>query len=183
MSARQSGLSRRGWLAGAVGLALAAGGTGLAVQRARQQAQGLSAVETAFWLQNFSQVDGPSLAMAAFKGKPLVLNFWATWCPPCVEELPLLSSFFTANKDKGWQVLGLAVDQAAPVRRFLTQSPLSFPVALAGFPGVELSRSLGNLTGGLPFTVVFGGGGAVQHRKMGRLGLPDLQAWGGSRGS
>ncbi len=107
----------------------------------------------------------------------MVLNFWATWCPPCVEELPLLNAFFNENRAKGWQVLGLAVDQAAPVTRFLTQSPLAFPVALAGFPGIEVSKSLGNLSGGLPFTVVFGAAGTVLHRKMGKLTPDDLHAW------
>ena len=117
------------------------------------------------------------LATSAFKGKPLVLNFWATWCTPCVEELPLINNFFLQNKIKSWQVLGLAVDQAVPVARFLAQSPLSFPVALAGFPGIEISRSLGNLSGALPFTVVFDSTGHVLHRKMGRLTIDDLRAW------
>ena len=117
------------------------------------------------------------LATSAFKGKPLMLNFWATWCPPCVEELPLINNFFLQNKIKGWQVLGLAVDQAAPVTRFLAQSPLSFPVALAGFPGIEVSRSLGNLSGALPFTVVFDSTGHVLHRKMGKLTTDDLRVW------
>jgi hypothetical protein len=74
-------------------------------------------------------------------------------------------------------VFGLAVDQAAPVTRFLLQSPLAFPVALAGFPGIEVSKSLGNLSGGLPFTVVFGPTGTVLHRKMGKLTPDDLRTW------
>jgi len=183
LSASPPVVSRRGWLAIAAGVAVAAGGTGLALRRSWQQSRELSAVETLLWQQTFSQVDGTVLAMAAFKGKPLVLNFWATWCPPCLEELPLLNAFFSENKAKNWQVLGLAVDQALPVKRFLAHSPLSFPVALAGFPGVELSRSLGNLSGGLPFTVVFGSAGEVQHRKMGKLNSTELQAWSRLQGS
>jgi hypothetical protein len=91
--------------------------------------------------------------------------------------LPLIDNFFLQNKVKGWQVLALAVDQAAPVSRFLTKSPLSFAVALAGFPGIEVSKSLGNITGALPFTVVFGSTGSVLHRKMGKLTADDLRAW------
>lgn len=169
--------TRRGWMAAAAGLALAGLGAGLAWRTSQRQTRALSEAEQQFWLQQFAQPDGRTLATAAFKGKPLVLNFWATWCPPCIEELPLLNAFFTENNSKGWQVLGLAVDQVGPVNRFLAQSPLAFPVALAGFPGIEVSKSLGNLSGGLPFTVVFNTAGNVVHRKMGRLTPDDINAW------
>lgn len=167
-------VSRRGWLAAAVGLLAAAGGAGLALRRSGRQAQVLSAAESAFWGQSFAQIDGTTIAMTQFRGRPLLLNFWATWCPPCIEELPLLNAFIKENVDKSWQVLGLAVDQADPVRRFLQQTPLAFPVALAGFPGVELSRSLGNLNGGLPFSVVFDVSGHVIYRKLGRLSASEV---------
>lgn len=172
-----SGRSRRAWLGAAAGVALAAGAAGLVWRRGHQQSQALSEVENAFWQLKFARVDGSELAVSDFKGRPLILNFWATWCPPCVEELPLLSAFFSENQVSRWQVLGLAVDQRAAVTRFLAQSPLSFPVALAGFAGVDLSRSLGNLSGGLPYTVVFGAAGQVLHRKMGRVNPADLRAW------
>ena len=169
--------SRRGWLAAAVGFGFAGLGAGLVWRTSQRQSHALSAAEDRFWQQQFARLDGTTLATTALKGKPLVLNFWATWCPPCVEELPLLNAFFNENSTKGWQVLGLAVDQAAPVKRFLAQSPLAFPVALAGFSGIELSKTLGNLSGGLPFTVVFGAEGTVLHRKMGKLTPDDLRAW------
>ena len=171
------GVSRRGWVAAATGLALAGVGAGLAWRTSDRASQALSEAETGFWQQQFAQLDGATLAVESFRGKPLVLNFWATWCPPCVEELPLLNAFFMENKAKGWQILGLAVDQAAPVARFLQQNPLSFPVALAGFSGIETSRSLGNLSGGLPYTLVFSPSGNVLHRKMGKLTPNDLRAW------
>jgi len=174
---RPSRPSRRGWLAAATGLGLAGVGAGLAWRTSKRQSQSLSEAEHNFWQQQFAQTDGVMLAASAFKGKPLLLNFWATWCPPCIEELPLIDTFFKQNKAKGWQVLALAVDQAAPVTRFLTQSPLSFPVALAGFAGIEVSKSLGNLSGALPFTVVFGAAGNVLTRKMGKLTADELQGW------
>lgn len=172
-----SRVSRRGWLAAAVGVVAAVAGAGLAWRRSARQEQALSATETAFWSQQFQQLDGTMMAAKQFAGRPLVLNFWATWCPPCIEELPLLNAFFKENSAKNWQVFGLAVDQVGPVKRFLTQTPLAFPVALAGFPGVELSRSLGNLNGGLPFTVVFGAQGQVVYRKLGRLSQANLAAF------
>lgn len=169
--------SRRGWLAAAAGLTMAGVGAGLVWRTSSRQSQALSEAESFFWQQQFRQLNGVLLATNSFKGKPLVLNFWATWCPPCVEELPLINNFFQKNKANGWQVMGLAVDQADPVKRFLTGMPLSFPVALAGFPGIEISRSLGNSGGALPFTVVFGSTGHVLHRKMGKLTNTDMGLW------
>jgi thiol-disulfide isomerase/thioredoxin len=169
--------SRRRGLAAAVGVVAAVFGAGLAWRRSDQQSRLLSEAEATLWRQQFARVDGSILALADFKSRPLVLNFWATWCPPCIEELPLLNAFYRENKSQNWQVLGLAVDQVEPVKRFLKQTPLAFPVALAGFPGVELSRALGNLSGGLPFTVVFDSAGQVLHRKMGRVSEDDLRAW------
>ena len=184
-------IQRRRLIFGAAAACAALGGAGLAWWRQRSAADQNSDVATAtsngkqgdvleafkFWELVFESPDGKSLAMASLKGKPLMINFWATWCPPCVEELPLIDRFYQENSKNGWQVIGLAVDQRAAVIGFLTKMPLSFPVALAGLTGVDLSKSLGNLTGGLPFTVVVGASGGVLHRKMGRVSLADLSAW------
>ena len=91
--------------------------------------------------------------------------------------MPLLDAFYRQNAEKNWQVLGLAVDQPSAVRKFLGKLPLSFPVGLAGLDGTELAKSLGNLAGGLPFTVVLGADGQVRQRKMGRIDPADLKAW------
>ena len=131
----------------------------------------------AVWEQSFSTPGGQPLAMAQFRGRPLILNFWATWCPPCVEELPLLNRFHAEHQAKGWQVVGLAIDQPSNVQKFLARMPLDFPVGLAGMGGTELGRALGNLQGGLPFTVLFDANGRVLQRKMGQLSADDLAQW------
>ena len=109
--------------------------------------------------------------------RSLLVNFWATWCPPCIEELPLLDYFYQENKEKSWQVLGLAVDQPSAVRTWLQTRPLNFPVGMAGLNGAELSKSLGNRAGGLPFSVVFGAGGELLHRKIGKVLPEELALW------
>jgi len=175
-------VNRRKVLLGSVAAGAALAGAGLAwwqIQPHGKPAQ-LAASGSAldpFWQQSFDTPDGGSLAVAGFSGKPLLVNFWATWCPPCIEELPLIDRFFVENKDKSWQVLGLAVDQPSAVRAWLQRKPLNFPIAMAGFAGTELSKSLGNLTGGLPFTVVFGASGQLLHRKTGKVTAEDLALW------
>ena len=130
-----------------------------------------------FWSLLWDSPNGSVIAMDSFKGRPLLINFWATWCTPCVEELPLINDFYRQNKSNGWQVLGLAVDKLAPVQSFLKKMPLEFPVAMAGLSGSELSRGLGNLAGGLPFSVVLGSDGLIAQRKLGRLQPADLSNW------
>ena len=89
----------------------------------------------------------------------------------------MLNAFHTAHGPNGWQVLGLAVDQPKAVQTFMQRLPLNFPVGMAGFEGVELSRTLGNPNGGLPFTVVFDEGGVVRHQKVGKVSETDLASW------
>jgi thiol-disulfide isomerase/thioredoxin len=131
----------------------------------------------AIWPMNFDTPAGGALAMQSFRGRPLLLNFWATWCPPCVEEMPLLDRFFREHAGKSWQVVGLAIDQPSAVRTFLQRTPVTFPIGLAGLGGTELSKMLGNLSGGLPFTVVLAGTGDVVQRRMGRVTPADLGRW------
>jgi len=165
-----------------LGAAAAAGAFGAGVAWLKYEPQKLtpgqtSAVQDAFWSLSFDTPDGQPQPMGNFRGKPLLLNFWATWCPPCVEELPLLDAFYQEQRDKGWQVLGLAVDQPSAVRKWLQTKPLSFAVGMAGLDGTELSKSLGNLAGSLPFTAIFGASGALLHRKTGQVSKEDLAQW------
>ena len=131
----------------------------------------------AFWSQSWESPDGQPLAAADLRGQPLLVNFWATWCPPCVEELPLLDQFYQSRRAQGWQLLGLAIDQPSAVRAFLARRPLSFPIGLAGLGGTELSRELGNSNGGLPFSVLFDPAGRLVEHKLGRLHAEDLERW------
>jgi thiol-disulfide isomerase/thioredoxin len=169
--------ARRGLLL-AVGALAASAGLGLAWWRSPSlDTVPAQALPEGFWQQQWDAPQGPPVRLQAFRGKPLLINFWATWCPPCIEELPLLNDFFKQNQTKGWQVLGLAVDRPSAVQGFLQKMPLNFPVGLAGANGTELANQLGNPSGALPFSVAIGAQGAVLQRKLGRLRAQELDSW------
>jgi thiol-disulfide isomerase/thioredoxin len=171
-----AGDQRRRLLYGAVATAAGLGGAALAWWKYAAPG-GAEPVAPSLWTRKFNTPAGAALDLQAFRGKPLVLNFWATWCPPCVEEMPSLDRFYRENSAKSWQVLGLAIDRQSSVRRFLTEYPVAYPIAMAEVEGSALGQSLGNLSGGLPFTVVIGADGSVLQRKIGRLAPGDFQAW------
>ena len=172
--------TRRGMLYGGVAAVAAAAGVGGAWWRERSagsNAAGGEQLDATFWAQKFERPEGGELVFSSLRGKPLLLNFWATWCPPCVEEMPMIDAFFRQNGANGWQVVGLAIDQPSAVRKFLQRTPVTYPTGLAGLQGTELVKNLGNTGGGLPFTLVLNGNGSVAARKMGKLETADLETW------
>lgn len=177
-------MTRRGWAI--AGVASAAAGAGLgwrwwaaAPPAASNHAPEGSEAAVDVWTLRFEMPAGGEVALAPLRGKPLVLNFWATWCPPCVEEMPLLDRFQRDHGGAGWSVMGLAVDNAEPVRQFLAAHPVDFAIGLAGMEGVTLSRSLGNTRGALPFSVIFDRQGNAVERRLGSWTGNDLTAWVG----
>lgn len=178
-------LHRRQILTVGVAAAAALSGAGVAywqdqkvkVSEASAPQKPVSGDLTDLWQMQFDTPDGSKLAMQSLKGKPLLINFWATWCPPCVEELPLLEGFYSQNKAKSVQIVGLAADKPEAVRAFLKKLPLTFPIGITDLSGIALSKSWGNLAGGLPFSVMLAADGRVMQRKMGKLSEDDLKTW------
>lgn len=131
----------------------------------------------AFWATALEQPDGTPLVFSSLRGKPLLVNFWATWCPPCVREMPLIDATYKAHGPRGLNVLGIAIDSPTPVKAFLAKTPVSFRIAIAGAGGTDLTRQLGNQQGGLPFSVLIDAQGQVVARHTGEIHAEQLQAW------
>ena len=160
------------------GLAAAAAGLSLSWWHARPRQPGAAALSGQdLWALRFARPEGGDLVMARLRGRPLVLNFWATWCPPCIREMPQLSRFAREFGPAGWQVVGLAAEPAEPVRRFLQTLPIDFPVGLAGVQALDLSRELGNPQGALPFTAVFDASGRKVRQRLGETHFEELAEW------
>ena len=123
-----------------------------------------------------SDLDDKPVALSRFKGKPLVVNFWARWCGPCRAEIPELIKFRAAHKGK-IEVLGIGIeDKAEPAREFAKAYDMAYPVFVAKEQGMPLMLALGNTKAGLPYTLFIDRNGQVVQRKMGLVKKTDLEA-------
>ena len=121
-------------------------------------------------------LDDKPVALERYKGKPLVVNFWARWCGPCRAEIPELIKFRHAHKGK-IEVLGVGIeDKAEPAKEFAKAYDMDYPVFVAKEQGIPLMQALGNTKAGLPYTLFIDRNGQVISKKMGTIRKPDLDA-------
>ncbi len=123
------------------------------------------------------RVDGHRYPLELHKGKPLLINVWAPWCAPCVEELPELSTLSQSSVAKSVQFIGLGADNAEHISDFSVKHPVAFPLLVAGAAGIALSKGLGNVSGALPFTALIDASGQVLAKKTGRVSSAEVQTW------
>lgn len=156
-----------------VGAAATAIGAGVAWWRLAPSAADADAV-TLLWAQTYPDHRGEPFDLQALRGQALVVNFWATWCPPCVEEMPELSELHDDLSPKGLQMLGIGIDSAPNIAKFAVARPVSYPLLVAGAGGSALMSRFGNTSGALPFTVLIERSGRISQRILGRVRIDTL---------
>ncbi|WP_211460743.1 TlpA family protein disulfide reductase [Collimonas silvisoli] len=125
--------------------------------------------------QDMPDASGKTSSLAQWKGKPLLVNFWATWCAPCVEEMPELNALQTEVAAKNIQIVGIGIDSADNIAKFAGKYKISYPLYVAGTGATALLRQFGNQSGGLPFTVLVGSDGQVKKMYLGSIKFNELR--------
>ncbi len=114
-----------------------------------------------------TDLDGKPRQLSEWRGKIIVLNFWATWCPPCKEEIPLFIATQAELGASGVQVIGVAVDDLPHVEAYQKQAGMNYPILIADTRVYKAMQDYGNVSTGLPFSVIIDPQGTVRHRKLG----------------
>jgi len=128
------------------------------------------------YARTLEDLDGKPQAFSQWQGKPLLVNFWATWCAPCVQEMPELSAIANEEAGKRFNVIGVGIDSPTAMREFAAKHNIKYPLLVGGMGGTDIARDFGNANGGLPFTVLIGADGQVRKSYLGKLKFDVLKA-------
>jgi thiol-disulfide isomerase/thioredoxin len=129
----------------------------------------------ALWQVAYPDLEGRSQPLSQWRGQVVVLNFWASWCAPCREEMPDFAALRTQFRPKGVEFVGIAIDNPASVAQFLQQNPVNYPILIGEGAAHGLARELGNPSGALPYTIVLHRDGGIVLRHLGRLPRATLE--------
>lgn len=134
-----------------------------------------AAAVSGLWQLNFPDSQGHEQPLSQWRGQVVVLNFWASWCAPCREEIPDFVALRTQYRPKGVEFVGIAIDNPVNVTQFLQRLPVNYPILIGEGAAHTLARQLGNASGALPYTIVFDRDGRVALRHLGRLPRATLE--------
>ncbi len=123
-----------------------------------------------------ADIDGIKRTVSTWDGKVLVLNFWASWCQPCLREIPAFVDLQRTYGEQGLQFVGIAVDDIEPVRQFLDVIPLNYPVLVHPRDTITVAESYGNEYGILPYTVVINRNSEIVHTQLGEISFDEAEA-------
>jgi thiol-disulfide isomerase/thioredoxin len=118
---------------------------------------------------------GTPQSLDQWRGKVVLVNFWATWCAPCREEIPMLVKLQEKYGARGLQLVGIAIDQPEKVRPYAAEMRMNFPILIGSSDGIALARELGNKAAVLPFTLVMDRNGRIIAREVGALKAPRIE--------
>jgi thiol-disulfide isomerase/thioredoxin len=149
---------------GAAGLAAAAAGAVLGPLALQSQSGASELLSTAF-----PDLTGKARRLTEWGGRVTLVNFWATWCEPCRDEVPLLLKIRRKYLDRGFEVVGIGLDNVAKMQQFADMFGVSYPLLVCDWSQLRLLERLGNRSGALPYTVVLDRAGALAYRKLGAL--------------
>jgi thiol-disulfide isomerase/thioredoxin len=157
-------------------VALAALGAGVYVSISRHTtAPPVSGADAIFALQ-LPDLENKSQSLKQWRGKVLIVNFWATWCAPCREEIPVFVKMQENYRSKGLQFVGISIDQADKTLQFASNFGINYPTLVGSFDTVEVSRAAGNQRRGLPFTIVLNRKGDIVATELGGVTREKLES-------
>ena len=129
----------------------------------------------AFFANSWQTPEGKPANSDDWRGKILVVNFWASWCPPCVEEMPTLDKIAQEYDSKNVLIVGIGIDSPSNIREFLEKTPVSYPIVIGGLEGSNLAKQMGNSQGALPYTVIVNQNGKAVFTKLGKISEEELK--------
>jgi len=147
-----------------------------AIAAVKQDSKAPAAAGPSLYSQSLNDLAGKPQSLAQWKGKPLLVNFWASWCAPCVQEMPELSALAAKDGGKRFNVIGIGIDSPSNLVQFTQKTKVSYPLYVGGMGATDLARGLGNDKGGLPYTVLIGADGKVIKTYLGKLKFDQLKA-------
>ena len=121
-------------------------------------------------------LDGQLRSITEWDGKVIALNFWATWCPPCIKEVPEFVSLQDRYQAQGLQFIGIALQKPEEAREFVTEHKVNYPILAGELEVIKLAEAYGNHIGALPYTVIIDRNGLVVHVKPGILPTEEAES-------
>lgn len=156
--------------------AILATGAGFFAYRATLSDRSVAEAVAELMRLRLPDVSGKDQSLAQWRDKVLIINFWATWCEPCLEEVPVLLRVQAKHASNGVKIVGISVDSADKVRQFAIEYRIGYPLVIGGMEVIDLTRRLGNKAAGLPYTVVLDRSGRVVKTHLGGISEVELES-------